>query len=42
VKTAVPRVWIRAIDDPKSAIFPPVYDGLAVSTDEPGESSPAR
>ena len=41
VRSTMPRVWIRAVDDPKSGIFPPVDNGLAVSTDGPGESSPA-
>ena len=40
VKTTMPRVWIRAVDDPGSGIFLPVDSGLAVSTDGPGESSP--
>jgi transglutaminase-like putative cysteine protease len=41
VKTTAPTVWIRAIDDPSSGIFPPVDNGLAVSTDGAGESSPS-
>ncbi|HTO47197.1 MAG TPA: transglutaminase family protein [Burkholderiales bacterium] len=40
VKTTAPQVWIRAVDDPVSGILPPLDNGLAVSTDGPGESSP--
>ena len=41
VRSTMPRVWIRAVDDPALGIVAPVETGLAVSTDGPGESSPA-
>ena len=40
VRSTMPRVWIRAVDDPERGFAAPVETDLGVSTDAPGETAP--
>jgi transglutaminase-like putative cysteine protease len=41
VRATMPRVWIRAVDDPERGFAAPVGTDLAVSTDGPPDTAPA-